>query len=432
MFKIGLGLKGNRRRSGSGIPAVPFPNLEPYLIFKDYLGFGRVFKDVAGTIPVEALGEPVALVLDYSTVSESLVWDDSETVLWWDDSSTELVLDSLTHSVQSTSSKRPLFGLDPDGKFYLKHDQLDDYLTIPSLLSGVYTFATASWCGVQIYQITHKTTGEFRFNPADTTSRVLVSGTLTSPQRVALAAWLESRRFASGATDVFRIFTGVNSVSLSVTESGSSGSSWELGGEIITGISCVKSVFAPQPIIYRATHPENITVISWTSKSLFGQIDLTKLINLTTLYLSSNFFSGQLDISLNVDLQILYAANNKFGGDISFSANTLLQTLQVGNNLLTGNINLSNNTLLTTCGLSTNQFSTFSGTVSSSIEDFQVQNNILTQTAVDAILAAFVAANRTTGIRNLNLGGTGNASPSLSGLANKAILNSRGWTVTHN
>ena len=70
--------------------------------------------------------------------------------------------------------------------------------------------------------------------------------------------------------------------------------------------------------------------------------------------------------------------------------------------------------------------------MSNTLGDFQAQNNLLTQAAVDAILAAFVAANRTTGTRILNLGGTGNAAPSATGVTDKNTLISRGWTVTTN
>ena len=73
------------------------------------------------------------------------------------------------------------------------------------------------------------------------------------------------------------------------------------------------------------------------------------------------------------------------------------------------------------------------GSVSNTLGDFQAQNNQLTQSSIDAILAAFVAANRTTGTRILNLGGTGNASPT-GGQNNpdRLTLVSRGWTVQVN
>jgi len=73
-----------------------------------------------------------------------------------------------------------------------------------------------------------------------------------------------------------------------------------------------------------------------------------------------------------------------------------------------------------------------SGYISNSLGDFRAENNLLTANAVNAILAAFVLANKTTGTRILNLGGTGNASPTGQGITDKATLISRGWTVTTN
>lgn len=414
MFNFGLGLLSQiRKRSGSGTPSVVFPDLEPYLIHKDYLGFGRVFQDVEGTVPINELGQPVALVKDYST--------------------TELVLDNLTHSVQHTSSRRPLLKLDSGGRFYLNHDRIDDYMVIENLNSGTYTCGFSAWDGVQIFEVYHKTTGEFRWNSADTHSRILVQGSLTNQQKIYLRAWLESRRLASGYTDVFRIHCVSSSVNLSVIESANSGSSWNLGdGQTAIGTSCVKTITAPQTLIYKAVDPTKITKLDWSSKSLFGLLDLSKLTHLTTAYFSTNTFSGCLDLTTNTALQIFYIANNLLGGTLNLSTNTALQLLQVGNNQFTGNIDLTNNTQLVTVGLTSNQFSGFTGTIPASVSDFQAQNNLLTQSAVDAILLAFVNANRTTGTRILNIAGTGNSAPSGTGLGYKATLVSRGWTVTHN
>ena len=65
---------------------------------------------------------------------------------------------------------------------------------------------------------------------------------------------------------------------------------------------------------------------------------------------------------------------------------------------------------------------------------FFINNNNLTETAVDNILQAFVDANRTTNmsIAIMNLGGSGNAAPSAAGVTNKNTLISRGWSVTTN
>jgi hypothetical protein len=118
-------------------------------------------------------------------------------------------------------------------------------------------------------------------------------------------------------------------------------------------------------------------------------------------------------LTTNTQLQFFYGYNNQFSGNIpDLSNNTTLFEFRVHNNQLTG---------------------WTGGTVSNTTGLFEAQDNLLTQAAVDAILAAFVAANKTTGTRTLNLGGTGNASPTGGQFnANKVILEGRGWTVTVN
>jgi len=82
-----------------------------------------------------------------------------------------------------------------------------------------------------------------------------------------------------------------------------------------------------------------------------------------------------------------------------------------------------------------NQLTGFAGgSVSNRLGNFQAQTNQLRASAVNSILASFVAAGRTTGtpILNgaciLNLGGT-NSRPTGQGITNVAILTGRGWTV---
>jgi hypothetical protein len=88
---------------------------------------------------------------------------------------------------------------------------------------------------------------------------------------------------------------------------------------------------------------------------------------------------------------------------------------------------------LTDFACSDNQLTSFAGgSVSNTLGAFYAQNNRLASTAVNSILAAFVAANKTTGPRILNLGGAGNAAPTGQGITDKATLDSRGWTVTIN
>lgn len=57
-------------------------------------------------------------------------------------------------------------------------------------------------------------------------------------------------------------------------------------------------------------------------------------------------------------------------------------------------------------------------------------NNLLTEAAVDAILAALDTNGASGGTVTLN--GTGNAAPSAAGLVSKANLVAKSWTVNHN
>ena len=110
-------------------------------------------------------------------------------------------------------------------------------------------------------------------------------------------------------------------------------------------------------------------------------------------------------------------------------------------NFHTGNIpNLSSNTALAILRVSgqrgTTKLTGFAGgTVSATLGDFWADSNQLPSAAVNAILAAFVAAGRVKTATNtctLNLGGTGNAAPTGQGITDKQTLQARGWTVTTN
>lgn len=81
-----------------------------------------------------------------------------------------------------------------------------------------------------------------------------------------------------------------------------------------------------------------------------------------------------------------------------------------------------------------NQFSGFTGSVSAALANLLLKNNLLTSTAVNAVLSALVAAGRTSasGTCVVDVGGTGNAAPTGQGITDKATLISRGWTVTTN
>ena len=136
-------------------------------------------------------------------------------------------------------------------------------------------------------------------------------------------------------------------------------------------------------------------------------------------------------------LQRFYCAINKLTGFIpSLSGLTNLEHFVAFKNQLTGSIpDLSGLGALTIFNCATNQLTDFAGgSVSNTLARFMAQDNQLTPTAINAILAAFVAAGRTIadGVCVLNLAGTGNAAPTGQGLIDKAELDSRGWEVTTN
>ena len=109
---------------------------------------------------------------------------------------------------------------------------------------------------------------------------------------------------------------------------------------------------------------------------------------------------------------------NQLTGPIpSLSDSTGLLDFYCHANQLTGPIpSLSGLTLLGIFSCHTNQLTGFDGgSVSNTLGYFLAQNNQLNQSSVNAILSAFVVANRTTGTRILNVGGTGNAAPSYTG-----------------
>lgn len=195
---------------------------------------------------------------------------------------------------------------------------------------------------------------------------------------------------------------------------------------------------------------------------LSGSIpDLSRLTKLVTFTVQSNNLIGPIpNVNNNSELVTFAMAQNKLTGDIpSLSALTKLNTFLCDNNSLSGSLpDLSFNILLRVCNvgiqrgigltgnipnLSTNtrlqSFVAFQnslsgfdgGTLSSTLTSFSLSNNQLTQTAVDDILLALFNAGGYNGI--LNLGGTGNSSPT-GGQNNiyASLLRGRGWTVTIN
>jgi hypothetical protein len=215
-----------------------------------------------------------------------------------------------------------------------------------------------------------------------------------------------------------------------------------------------------------------LATVNINNSSLTGSnLNLSALTNLATLSIHSNLLSGAFPIlptgansklnSINlgqnkttrftgapplltdhpVCTSLGYSNNDATGPIQDLSVRPTLTSFWCYGNFHTGNIpNLSSNTALAVfraeAQRGTTKLTGFAGgTVSATLGDFRANSNQLTAAAVNAILAAFVAAGRVKTATNtctLNLGGTGNAAPTGQGITDKATLQSRGWTVTTN
>jgi Leucine-rich repeat (LRR) protein len=163
---------------------------------------------------------------------------------------------------------------------------------------------------------------------------------------------------------------------------------------------------------------------------------LTGLSNLQIFQCHTNQITGSIPSLTGLsNLQIFQCQINRLTGFIpSLSGLIRLQDLRCQTNQLTGSIpSLNGLSALQLFRCQENKLTGFGGgIISRTLGDFQAQNNSLTASVVNNILAAFVVANRTTGTRILNLGGSGNAAPTSQGIIDKALLTGRGWTVTTN
>ena len=299
-------------------------------------------------------------------------------------------------ATQSTSTARPLLdsirntvGVKNVGALRLKHDFVDDALKWNGA-TGDYWIAVANISGVQFYQgrLT-QTTGNIPIS--DCVDMVVLNREFTAKEQSALTKYFSKK------------LTGIPLVNGYLFEC--NGSSYiGRGGSCSGNLSWAFGKGSSYSTMFTAT--ESITARE------------------------SLFFSFTKNL-----LSVFNCNTNQLTGSIpSLSANTALTQFYCYSNLLTGSIpSLSANTALNTFYCYSNQITGFSGgTVSNTLGDFRAQNNLLTQSAVDAILAAFDAAGRNSGTRTLNLGGTGNAAPSAAGLVSKSNLVAKGWTVTTN
>lgn len=419
-----------------------------------------LFQDTAGATPVTATGQQVARVEDQ---------------------------DGTAHATQTTVANRPTI---PAAGYRLRTDFSNDVITTPALpQAGVlpavvntpYGHYTTQVAGGLIFHLPLNDALDIRVYSHLTPEQLAALGAVYANTRVFLVTLSPDTTIINleivGSTptkDV--VFVGANGAT--VTKAVPSGvlTSYNVSGDGLT---------APVAVVFPSDYigDTGLTTLTYNNNNLAGSLpdisrntelqvfgcqlcrftgtvpDLSRNTKLTNYNVGSNQLTGRLpDLSSNTLLKYAFFYINQFTGSIpDLSNNTVLEAFycqanqltgpipDLSNNIalaffncrtnqLTGNIpDLSNNTALTEFYCHTNQITGYvGGTVSATLGRFEAQNNLLTQAAVDALLAAFVAANKTTGTRILNLGGTGNATPSATGLADKATLVSRGWTVTTN
>ncbi len=339
------------------------------------------------------------------------------------------------HAIQATAANRPLL---PSTGNMLRSDFSNDILQSASSVtdSSMYVNTPYGWYKSQ-------TAGAHRLPLNDSTEIVGAVG-LTGAQEAALATYFGTDRKymialnpgltvstlnITGAGSQTVTFIGANGVTATRSASGSFGAI-DLTADGLT---------APVAVVWPDTLTTNtaLTVFACHTNQLTGSIpSLAANTALTQFHCATNQLTGSIpSLATNTALTVFYCYANQLTGSIpSLAANTALTQFYCYTNQLTGSIpSLATNTALAVFVCATNQLTGYTGGgVSITLGDFQAQNNLLTQAAVDAILADFVAANKTTGTRLLNLGGTGNATPSATGLTDKATLVSRGWTVTTN
>lgn len=343
----------------------------------------------------------------------------------------------VVRATQATTSLKPLLQAN-----YVQFDFVDDLLTYPSGGMPETTSIYATPFGWM------RSTSPLTVAP---TSRVPggllrlyaeVSGTLTGGQVTALNAYLgTSEGTFVGMTTDSTVFHRIASVSgpFPITYVGANGVTYVQTADNVTtdliaqGLTSPFAMFIPANVKTTA----NVTAFDLTGNGLSGLFpQVAGNTSLTSMDVSGNQITGPIPpLTTNTSLTAFRVNSNQLTGSIpSLTNNTSLTIVNFGNNQLTGAVpSLATNNSLANINVSSNQLSSWvGGTVSINLGAFTANNNLFPAATVNALLAAFVAANRTTGTRTLNLGGTGNAAPTGQGLTDKATLQSRGWTVTTN
>ena len=375
-----------------------------------------LFQDSARTTGVSSIGDPIGCLMDLSGQGN--------------------------HAIQATSAARPIYdnisttlGLEYQIVPRIKHDFVDDKLFWTGV-TGTYNIAVCNISEIQFYTAKLiQTTGSIPI--VDLVGMIILNRSFTDIEKKNITHYFNAL-FPISLASGFKFECNATSY---IGRGGTSTGNilWTFGGGTIltTMFSSTQPTRKRESLTFSSEPYTALTIFYCHSNQLTGSIpNLSANTALTIFYCQSNQLTGSIPtLSANTALTTFSCPTNQLTGSIpTLSANTALTDFYCHSNQLTGSIpTLSANTALTTFYCHTNQLSSWTdGIVSSTVGDFQAQNNNLSAAAINAILAAFVAANKITGTRILNIGGTGNAAPTGQGITDKATLQSRGWTVTTN
>jgi hypothetical protein len=213
---------------------------------------------------------------------------------------------------------------------------------------------------------------------------------------------------------------------------------WMIEGATIYGVTSGSVALTGDKSISFGISPSNtLTKFDVSNQALSGVLpSLDAYQNLALLFVNGNVgLTGAIPSLSGLPLlQSCYFSDCGFTGPLpSLAANPILADFRADNMAgISGNAPSLGGTALSVftaqwCGI-TGVVGGFSVPASCLLGRWA--GNFIPQAGIDAILAAFVTAGASGGTLALN--GGGNATPSATGLSNKATLVSRGWTVTNN
>lgn len=349
------------------------------------------YQDAAGTTPLTAAGQPIGLLRDKSGNNN--------------------------HASQTTVTRRPL-ATTVDGQLTALSDGVDDALTVANSVEGDLYWATPY--GYMRSQVKWPNLNM----PIGAMTKAVIHAPLTGTQKsqleayfgvpeqfmvaVTLNAVINNLQYYTGGTTTTLTAIGANGATTTIALSGNIITSWNLGAAGLT---------MPAVIMIPMENMSNLSIFNFSNSALISTLP---------------------DFSSSPYLQRVEGYDANLSGQISsLSYNTALIYFSISRSkTVSGKIpDLYANTVLVTFGVANNNISGYAGgTVSNTLGTFAAENNLLPASAINALLAAFVAAGRTSanGTCILNLGGTGNAAPTGQGLTDKQTLINRGWTVTTN